>query len=137
MHQCTGQEVTCFCGYIVCYMYTHSHTCMHAVGCYFHGTRTEVAEHKRDCSFKDETQLLAIAMKEVNLGLKVSSSLSTFKSLHHLCVVLPHRFLTISYMSCQHYTCTWSPIIVVQTGGVIYILVPVFCYKDEGGEVIQ
>lgn len=42
----------------LCY---HTHT----VGCYFCGTRADVSEHKKDCSFKDESQLLAIAMKEV------------------------------------------------------------------------
>ena len=45
-------------------MHVHAHA--HA-GCYFTGTRTETAEHKKVCSFKDETQLLAIAMKEVTL----------------------------------------------------------------------
>ena len=47
--------------YIKC---TYAHT-QNIVGCYFTGTRTEVGEHKKDCSFKDESQLLAIAMKEV------------------------------------------------------------------------
>lgn len=39
------------------------------IGCFFYGTKTDVAEHKRDCSFKDESQLLAIAMKEVKFDL--------------------------------------------------------------------
>ena len=54
------------------------------VGCCFNGTRTEVAEHKKVCSFKDETQLLAIAMKEVctcnfTLGPTLCDSICTCK----------------------------------------------------------
>ena len=40
-----------------CYDYTS--------GCVFRGTTTEVSEHKANCNFSDESQLLAIAIKEV------------------------------------------------------------------------
>ena len=34
-------------------------------GCQFMGNRVEVAEHKKKCTFKDETQLITLMMKEV------------------------------------------------------------------------
>ena len=34
-------------------------------GCVFRGTCQEVKDHKAMCSFKDDTQLLAITMREV------------------------------------------------------------------------
>ena len=63
-------------------------------GCYFCGTRTEVAEHKKVCSFKDETQLLAIAMKEV------TSSHTSFQcSRMYMCIFLSYVVLPIvSYL---------------------------------------
>ena len=35
------------------------------LGCVFRGTSQEVKDHKATCSYKDDTQLLAITMKEV------------------------------------------------------------------------
>ena len=34
-------------------------------GCFFRGTSGEVAEHKAGCPYRDESQLLAITMREL------------------------------------------------------------------------
>ena len=36
-----------------------------SAGCMYHGTSVSVAEHKSSCSYKDESQLLIITMREV------------------------------------------------------------------------
>ena len=44
-------------------MYLHVYTC--TTGCHFVGGRLDVGRHKETCSFNDESQLIAVTMKEV------------------------------------------------------------------------
>lgn len=38
------------------------------IGCFYKGDKVSVTEHKTTCVYKDESQLLAITMKEVREG---------------------------------------------------------------------
>ncbi len=42
------------------------------VGCKFKGDRSKIGSHKLTCSFKDESQMLAVVMKEVRFNVDVS-----------------------------------------------------------------